>query len=386
MSFREFQCKTIPVRNRLIGAGQRIFLTAEIGAAHNGSVENARIMIDAAAEAGCDGADIFMTSPRDFYYTGKCLPGRDFWTEWSKLAFTEAEWRELFAHARKRDLILYPTPLDLPSIELCRKLGVEMINLNSDDANNYFQLKAAASLSVPVTMHDINISISEIALAVKTLQDHGCHDIILLHSTQENGEEATLYNSANLEVMNSYRQLFSGRGVLAGCVEHTSSDFLIYAVAAMKPVLISKHIQICAKDNESDSHISVDTANLSRMVRNVRHVEQAIGGGGNELVSGSTGEASEWTRSRRKVLVAARDIPAGKTIEEEDLTAKRPGNLGGISPMQYIHLVGATARQDIAENSVLEFELFENIRSAPYKFPPIDEYRTAAAMNSIRGA
>jgi len=104
------------------------------------------------------------------------------------------------------------------------------------------------------------------------------------------------------------------------------------------------------------------------------------------LVSGSTGEASEWTRSRRKVLVAARDIPAGKTIEEEDLTAKRPGNLGGINPMQYIHLVGATARQDIAANSVLEFELFENIRSAPYKFPPIDEYRTSAAMNGIRGA
>ncbi|MDD3154855.1 MAG: N-acetylneuraminate synthase family protein, partial [Victivallaceae bacterium] len=185
MSFREFQTKTIRVRDRKIGAGERIFLTAEIGAAHNGSFENAVRMIDAAAAAGCDGADIFMAEPTEFYWTGKCLPGRDFHAEWKKLCFTDAEWEKLFAFAREKDIILYPTPLDIPSLARCRKLGVEMLNVNSDDANNYFFLKEAARLNVPITMHDINISLSEIILGVDTLLKFGAKDIILLHSTQE---------------------------------------------------------------------------------------------------------------------------------------------------------------------------------------------------------
>jgi sialic acid synthase SpsE len=377
----------ITVRNRKIGGDNaKIFLTAEIGAAHNGSVENAKIMIAAAADAGCDGADIFMASPQDFYYTGKCLPGRDFWAEWQKLCFTREEWIELFQFAREKNIILYPTPLDMPAVELCRELNVEMLNINSDDVNNYFQLKAIASLGIPVTMHDINISLTEVAFAVRTLQDNGCKDIIILHSTQETGEENTLYESANLEVMLSYRQIFGRQGVLAGCVEHTSSDFLIYAVAALRPVLISKHIQLNPRDNESDAAISVKTEFLTTMVKKVRYVEQALGGGSNEFVLGAAGGASEWTLSRRKVLVAARDIPAGKVIEEADLIAKRPGNLGGVNPMQYINLIGATARRDIKANEVIEFALFDNIQSAPYKYPPLNEYHTKADLGSIRGA
>ncbi len=386
MSFREYWNRTIQVRNRRIGAGEKIFLTAEIGAAHNGSVDNAKIMIEAAARSGCDGVDIFMAEPEDFYYTGKCLPGRDFHAEWRKLHFDLDQWRELFAFAREQGIILYPTPLDLASIELCRKLPVEMLNINSDDSNNVFMLKAAASLGVPVTVHDINISLTEIAMAVRTLQDAGCSDIILLHSTQESGEEATLYESANLEVINTYRQVFGGSGVLAGCVEHTTSDFLIYGVAALRPVLISKHIQIRPADNPGDYHISVDTANLAAMVKKVRYIEQALGGGSNQFVLGADGGASAWTLSRRKVLVAARNIPAGKRVEEADLTAKRPGNLGGVSPMQYIHLIGSVAKRDIRANEPLEFEFFSEIQSAPYKYPPLDEYRTSADLNSIRGA
>lgn len=386
MSFREHWHRTVSVRDRKIGAGEKIFLTAEIGAAHNGSIENAKIMIEAAARSGCDGVDIFMAEPEEFYYTGKCLPGRDFHAEWKNLHFTLEQWRELFSFAREQGIILYPTPLDNASIELCRLLPVEMLNINSDDANNIFLLKAAASLGVPVTVHDINISLTEIALAVRTLQDAGCRDIILLHSTQENGDEATLYESANLEVINTYRQVFGGSGVLAGCVEHTTSDFLIYGVAALRPVLISKHIQIRPSDNPGDYHISVDTANLATMIRKVRYIEQALGGGSNQFVLGANGSATAWTLSRRKVLVAARDIPAGKTIEESDLTAKPPGNLGGVSPMQYIHLIGATAKSEIKANTPLEFEQFSDIRSAPYKYPPLDEYKTVADLNTIRGA
>ncbi len=375
MSFREFANRTIKVRNRTIGVGQPIFLTGEIGSAHNGSLENAKMLVKAAAEAGCDGADIFMANPESFFVHGERYPETARMMETlHRLDFTEAEWFELFEYAKAFDIILYPTPLDLPSIELCRRLGVEMININSDDANNYFMLKAAATLGVPVTFHDIAMGLPEVLMAVKTLQENGCRDIIILHSTHESGTLAEQYASANLEVINSYRQLFTGTGVLPGCVEHTSSDFLIYAVAAFKPALISKHIQIKASDNESDATISVDIANLSAMVQKVRYVEQAIGGGLNQIVVNRENEESEWSWVRRKVLVSARPIPAGKVIEEADLTAKRPGNLGGVSPMQYVNLIGAKAKQDIPDSTILEFSMFDDIQSAPYKFPSMYTY------------
>lgn len=374
MSFCEFATKKIQVRNRTIGAGAPIFLTAEIGAAHGGSVENAKTMIHAAAQAGCDGADIFMADPEAFYVIGTSMKPRDMIKEWHKLAFTDDEWMELFAYAKKEGIILYPTPLDLPSIERCRRFKVEMININSDDTNNYFMLKAAASLGVPMTVHDINIGLTEINFAVRTLLDHGAKDIILLHSTQESGTIGEQYASANLEVMNSYRQLFGGNGVLTGCVEHTSSDFLIYAVSALRPVLISKHIQLNPKENEADAAISVNVEQLNTMVRNVRYVEQAMGGGINQIVVTLSNAESEWCWARRKVLVSAREIPAGKVITEEDLTAKRPGNIGGVNPMQYVHFVGATACETIPENTILEYTMIDNAQPAPYKYPAMDQY------------
>jgi len=375
MSIRENLTRTIIVRNRRIGAGEPIFLTAEIGAAHAGKLENAIRMIEAAAKAGCDGADIFMADPNDFYWYGDIVLNRDIRDIYRELAYTDSEWKTLFDYAREKNLILYPTPLDCTSVERCHNLGVEMININSDDSNNPFLLKEAAQLGVPVTMHDINASIAEVSLGIQTLQANGCRDIILLHSTNESGDLEMLYHSANLELIQTYRQHFSGSGVLVGCVEHTTSDFLIYAVAALKPVLISKHIQLCAKDNPGDDKISVDTANLSRMVHNVRSVEGAMGNGFNQMVCQADGKVPEENVARRKVLVARRDIPAGKRIVLDDLTAKRPGNRGGAHPMQYLALVGAVARQDIPADTPLEFRMFDELATPPYKWPPIDVFQ-----------
>lgn len=374
MDLYQNRTRTIQVRNRFIGAGQPIFLTAEIGAAHNGDVEKARVMIEAAAKAGCDGADIFMASPEDYMWTGDFGRGHgfDIMEAWRKLAFTEEQWAELLELGKKHDIIVYPTPLDLVSVERCRRLGVEMMNINSDDVNNPFLLKAAASLGVPLTLHDINISITEMVNAVKTLQEAGNRDIIVLHSTREGSGEDNLFATADLEVINTYRQIFGATGVLAGCVEHTTSDFLIYAVAALQPALISRHIQICAEDNPADAGMSVDVPFLSEMIKKVRHVERAMGCGNTRLVMGDVPKEIAANTARRKVLVAAKDIPRGKRIAESDLNAKRPGHRGGVNPMAYIHIVGSIAKTDIPADSVLKFEMFDELQEAPYKYPAMD--------------
>jgi sialic acid synthase SpsE len=378
--------RVIKVKDRLIGPGQPIFLTAEIGLAHMGDFEDAKNMIKAAADAGCDGADMFMASGEDFYHA-PFGPGdqNDSRKVWAEQSFSMDQWRELLDYADELGIVLYPTPLDPVSMRHAAELGVPMINLNSDDINNILMLKEAAGLGIPITFHDINASLAEAEAAVRTLIDHGARDLIILHSTQETGEEDILYTSANLRVIDTYRSAFGGMGVLTGCVEHTTSDFLIYAVAALQPVLISKHIQVSKEKNVHDTNISVEIDALSTMVKKVRYVEMALGSGINQKVVGQDGKLSHGARARRKVLVAARDIPAGKVIDEYDIIAKRPGHLGGLHPWQSEVLIGAKAKADIAYNQILNLNLFEDYQQAAYKFPDIEAVKVES-VEKVQGA
>ncbi len=375
--------KVIKVGNRLIGPGQLIFLTAEIGLSHSGSFENAKRMIVDAAKAGCDGVDMFIGDSKGFYFA-PFAPDNDTRKVWDEQSFSTGQWRELMKIAQDNNIILYATPLDLISLEKAAELGVAMININSDDISNLRLLEAAAVLGIPITLHDIGASLSEVETAVMTLIASGAAEIILLHSTQEAGEEKVLYGAANLRVMDTYRGAFGSLGVHVGCVEHTTSDFLIYAVAAREPVLISKHIQMADSGNEHDPHISVDSDAMGAMVKKVRYVEMALGCGHNQKVT-TMSENNTKAATRNKVLVANRDIPSGKIIEKADVAAKRPGRLGGLHPSQIRLLIGARAKDEIKENSLLNLNMFENYQEPKYRFPDIDAF-IVDSTDGIRSA
>jgi len=361
----------IVVKGRQIGDGAPIFLTAEIGCSHMGKLQDAKTMMKAARDAGCDGADMFIANGPDFYWGSSgiekhALGAKNSIQEWQRLSFTPEQWEELFAYADEIGLILYLTPLDPPSIEVARRVKSPMINLNSDDLNNPILLRLAATLRVPVTLHDINANLAEVEGAVRLLRENGCPGIILLHSTMESGNEDVLYATANLRVMDTYRAAFGAQGVRVGCVEHTTSHFLIYAVAALRPVLISKHLIYRHKEGVPDNRISLEADEMKDIVANVRHVERAMGMGSNVVSCGPDGQPPKYG-FRRKVVVAARDIPKGRKITLEDLAVKRPGDRGGLHPGYVDLLAGATARADIATDTVLDLNQFEQFAEPPYK-------------------
>ncbi|MCX6991957.1 MAG: N-acetylneuraminate synthase family protein [Kiritimatiellaeota bacterium] len=334
-------------------------------------------LLKGAKDGGCDGADLFIASGYDFYHATTGFQDLDNREEWIKLSFSPDQWRALFDYADEIGLILYVTPLDFPSIELARKLKSPMVNINSDDANNPLHLERVATLGVPVTMHDINITLAEIESAVHVLRKNGCKDIIILHSTQESGEEATLYSTANLRVMDTYRAAFSGLGVQIGCVEHTTSDFLIYAVAAREPVLISKHLLDQHNDAVADNVISVDIKSLAQMVRKVRYVEASLGKGVNCLVADQQGNIDVGSAGRRKVLVAAKDLSKGHVIKSGDIIAKRPGHKGGLHPSMVYKLHGARVSNDIPKDQVVDLNMFADYQATDYKFPNLEVYRSS---------
>ena len=381
MSLKQRLSRTIEVRDRKIGPGEPVFLTAEIGAAHDGSMERAKMMIQSAAEAGCDGADIFMAKGEEFFYIPVNVVGdSNPYERWKRFSFSAEQWKELIDFGREAGIIVYPTVLDVTSLKMCAEIGVEMINVNSDDVNNILFLKEAAKLNVPITLHDIDQSLAEVDGAVKTLLENGAKDIILLHSTMETGDDLLGYETANLNVIKTYRQAFGDLGVLAGCVEHTTSDYLIYAVTALQPALISKHIKV-DESFDADVEISVNIEELSTMVQRVRNVEAALGNGHNQKLVDADGKAQP--RARNKVLVTSRDIPKGKVIESQDLAAKRPGIFGGLHPWHSKLVVGAKAKCDLKANTLLNLNQFEDFVEPPYKFPETHDYRVKDLSKAV---
>ncbi len=372
----------IVVKGRQIGQGAPIFLTAEIGVAHQGSYTAAKKLMLGAKEAGCDGADMFVASAYDYFWADSGIFEEDDRKVWEHESLTREEWRTLFDYADEIGLILYLTPLDLPSIRLAGELGSPMVNINSDDVNNPLHLEELAKLGVPVTMHDINVTLAEVEGAVKVLRDNGCSQIIILHSTQETGDDEYGYATANLRVMDTYKAAFGRLGVEVGCVEHTTSDFLIYTVVAREPVLISKHILLAHGENVPDNSISVDISNLASMVRKVRYSEMSLGIGSNVLVTDDEGNMSEWDSLRRKVLVAVRDLPAGHKVQKGDIIAKRPGNKGGIHPWHVYELTGATTTAAIKADTPVSLSMFKDFQASAYKFPALDEARYSARRES----
>jgi sialic acid synthase SpsE len=348
---------TLQVKNRRIGYGEPIFLTAEVGCSHLGDVEKAKMLIRAAAEGGCDGVDMFLWDPKANVWD-QTLGEGSIVQELQDLALTPAEWEQLHRLADELGIVFYHTPCDPPSVDLALSLGTPMININSDDIQSPIMLEKIGASGLPVTFHDINASLGEVEAAVTRLQEAGAQGPIILHSTLESGDTDLAYASANLRVMDTYKAAFGARGALVGCVEHTTSQHLIFAVAAREPVLISKHLNINYDPETPDAPIAVDIAGLKDMVRKVRLVEQALGEGANSIVADGEGKVPAGSFSRRKMVVANVDIPKGTVIAQEHLAIKRMCVFGGLHPWMIHYLIGAKAKQDIAENTMLTLDMF----------------------------
>lgn len=367
--------KTINVKGRAIGPGEPIFLTAEIGSAHEGDFERCKHLMRVAKEAGCDGTDVFWIDPETYVYQDVGLEGQfeSYLAVIDKLSFSDRQWEELFRFGDAIGLVPYCTPLGEGAIDRAVAAGAPMLNINSDEVNDPGFLRKIAKAGVPLTLHDINATLGEVEAAVTLLLDHGCRDLILLHSTLEANDPTLAYEGANLRMIDTYRKAFADRGVLAGCVEHTTSKWLIYAVAALQPVLISKHLMLRHDDQVADNKIAFEASEMETIVRNVRRVEQAMGQGSTFTICRKDGTLPPGNVWRRKVLVCAHDIAAGDTLSRDDFMAKRPGSMGGLHPWYGEWLHGATAKVDMLKNTRVDLNMVENIPPPEYRPYPVSK-------------
>lgn len=329
-------------------------IIAEAGVNHNGSIEMARQLVDAAAAAGVDyvkfqtfkAENIVTRTARQAAYQQRNIGDGDSsqYMMLKKLELSHEQHIELVAYCRQKGVKFFSTAFDLDSIDRLASLHLGLWKIPSGELTNYPYLQKIARCGEPVILSTGMSTMDEIRAAVKVLTDNGLPKELLsvLHC---NTEYPTPYEDVNLRAMDEMRREL---GVSVGYSDHTQGIEVPVAAVAMGAEIIEKHFTLDRNLPGPDHKASLEPDELRAMVSAIRHIEQALGDG-HKAVSASEGKNKAVAR---KSIVAAASIKAGEVFTEKNLTVKRPGS--GISPMRWPEIIGKRAVRDFQEDELIE--------------------------------
>lgn len=325
---------------------------AEIGVNHNGSVERALQMIDAAAAAGADvvkfqtfSADSLVapSAPKADYQAERTGPGGQLeMLKALELSFDDHV--ALMAACEAAGVRFLSAPFDIGAVDMLAKLGVQEFKIASGEITDLPVLRRVGAMRVPVVLSTGMSTSAEIAAAIAALEAAGTPraGITLLHCTSE---YPTPPGDVNLRAMTAMAEEF---GLPVGYSDHTEGIVIALAAVARGAVLIEKHFTLDRSLPGPDHAASLEPEEFAEMVRGIRTVTSSLGDGAKRPVAAEAAIAAV----ARKSIVASTHIDAGERFAEENLTTKRAG--AGISPMRWDEVVGAVAPRAFERDEVIE--------------------------------
>ncbi|MFR7985659.1 MAG: N-acetylneuraminate synthase [Clostridia bacterium] len=328
----------------------KVLIIAEAGVNHNGSLEVAKQMVDAAKECGADIIK-FQTSKLDALvskfapmaeYQKKNTQKNESQKEMLKsLALDFDEFTALARYCREREIEFLSTPFDIDSVRFLEPL-VRLWKIPSGEITNLPYLLEVARTGKDVILSTGMSDIEEVREAFEVLRKNGAGNVTLLHCTTQ---YPTDFSDVNLRAMLTLRKQFQ---VKTGYSDHTRGIEIPIAAVALGASVIEKHFTL-SRDMEGPDHkASLEPDELKQMIISIRNVEQAMGDGDKQPVPSELGNIIV----ARKSIVALKDIKKGELFTEENITTKRPGN--GISPMRWFDILGTKACRDFREDELIE--------------------------------
>lgn len=329
------------VGERRIGPGEPVFVIAEIGINHQGKIETAKRLIDAAAAAGANAAKFQKRSLPDLYDAellanpnlgeqkfGYLLPLL------KEFELTVEQLRELQEYCAAKGVLFFATPFDIPSANELASLDIPLYKIGSPDLTNFPLLEHVAARRKPVIMSTGMAEEAEIAASVHFLLD--CRaPFALLHV---NSTYPAPFEDINLRFMNRLQEY----GVPVGYSGHERGSAVALAAVGRGASIIERHLTLDRGQEGPDHAASLLPDEFAAMVRGIREIEQALGTGERKL--------TRIERMNREALaksvVAARPIRQGERITKHMLTVRSPAK--GLSPQRIGELVGTSARRDFA--------------------------------------
>ncbi len=327
-----------------------VYIIAEAGVNHNGSLDLAYKLADVAKRAGVDCVK-FQTFKSNNLVSGnaqkaeyqKETTGNGSQIDMLKrLELPYYEFIDLKRYCDRVGICFLSTPFDFESIDFLNNIDMPFWKIPSGEVTNYPYLVAIAKTRKPVVMSTGMCDLDEIKSAINVLKNNGTEDIRLLHC---NTEYPTPYDDVNLKAMQTMREAF---GLEVGYSDHTRGTEVSIAAVALGASIIEKHFTLDRNMDGPDHKASLEPNELASMVNSIRHIEKSLGTGEKK----PSPSEQENINVARKSIVAKKHIKKGELYSENNITVKRPGN--GISPMMWNDIIGKIAIKDFEEDEPIK--------------------------------
>ena len=331
----------------------RTLVIAEAGVNHNGDLNLALRLVEAAANAGADvvkfqtfvSEEIATDQAEKAKYQKQTTESAESQLEMlQKLELTTEQHIQLQDHCKKCAIEFLSTAFDLESIDMLKSLNIKRWKIPSGEITNLAYLRRVGFQKQPVILSTGMANLGEIEAAIDVLEQAGTtrNQITVLHCTTE---YPAPFDEVNLRAMQVIGQAF---GVAVGYSDHTDGISVPIAAVAMGANVIEKHFTLDRKMLGPDHKSSLEQDQFSLMVKSIREVEQALGNG---IKRPTASELSNMSVAR-KSLVASKPIKKGDMFCSANITSKRPGT--GISPMLIDEIIGRHADRDFKVNEQIK--------------------------------
>jgi len=341
---------TISLGSKTVGSDYPVYVIAEIGINHQGDVEIAKQLIKAAAAAGANAAKfqkrsigrILTQEGLEMPYENRNSFGKTYGEHKRALELTESEYAELLAYARECNIDFTASGWDEESIDFLDTLGIAFFKMASADLTNIPLLTHTARKGKPMILSTGMADIGMVRTAVNAVQPLNSQLAIL----QCTSTYPSSFEEINLEVLNTFRNEFP-KSVI-GYSGHELGIAITAAAVALGAKIIERHFTLDRTMKGGDHAASLEPGGFAKLVRDVRHIELALGSR-NKRVQDSEGPVF---RKLAKSVVSAVDLNPGMVISRDMLTTKGPGT--GISPTRMNDLIGKHVLHNIAADVVLK--------------------------------
>ena len=334
--------KDLRIGSREISVGAPAFLIAEIGINHNGNIDVAKALVDAAGEAGADAVKLQLRDLDSLYRVNSSTQGEDLGAEYTIELVKEANLTveatlEVLDYAQSIGLVPLCTPWDHTSAEVLVEYGIPAIKVASADLTNHPFLSYLSATGTPLIVSTGMSTENEIREAASILND-GISSFAVLHC---NSAYPAPFKDLNLAYM---ERLVSLCDCHVGYSGHERGHHAAVAAVAMGARIIEKHITLDRRGRGNDHRVSLEPDEFGQMVREIREIEAAIGSQRPRKIT--QGEALNRL-SLAKSIVAARDLSLGEIVQASDVTFKSPGR--GLKPSELAQIVGITLRREVRQ-------------------------------------
>lgn len=347
--------RSLQIENKTIDDSSDCFIIAEIGHNHQGSLEKARQLFKAAAECGVDAVKLQKRDNKTLFtkaaynkpYENENSFGATYGEHREALEFGKAEYVELQKYAKDLGVIMFSTAFDMPSADFLSDLNMPLYKIASGDLKNTPLLKHVANIGKPMIISTGGANMEDVQRAYDAIMPIN-KQLAILQCTSSYPAE---HHDLNLRVIETFRRQFPE--TVIGLSDHENGIAMATASYILGARILEQHFTINHTWKGTDQVFSLEPIGMKKLVRDLRHVREALGDGVKRVLPNEVGPISKMG----KKLVAKQNLLAGHVLSAADIAIKSPGD--GLPPYEFDNVVGRKLKSSLAEDGDIRLEDIE---------------------------